>query len=71
MLGAPMLPIAHNAGYLWAKRRLVKYPGTITVSIGKPIASAGREPSELMREVEAWIESEVARLGDPRAVVSP
>ena len=71
MLGAPMLPIAHNAGYLWAKRRLVKYPGTITVSIGKPIASAGREPSELMREAEAWIESEVARLGDPRAVVSP
>lgn len=68
MLEAPVLPIAHNAGYLWAKRRLAKYPGTITVSIGKPITSKGRDAIDLMREVEEWIEAEVARLGDPRAI---
>jgi 1-acyl-sn-glycerol-3-phosphate acyltransferase len=66
MLPAPVLPIAHNAGYLWAKKRFAKYPGTITISIGKPIETAGRDPMEVMREVEAWIEEEVARLGDPR-----
>jgi 1-acyl-sn-glycerol-3-phosphate acyltransferase len=36
------------------------------VSIGKPIPSEGRSADELMREVEAWIESEMRRL-DPGA----
>jgi 1-acyl-sn-glycerol-3-phosphate acyltransferase len=36
------------------------------VSIGPAIASVGREPDELMREVEAWIEGEMHRL-DPEA----
>jgi hypothetical protein len=38
----------------------------VPVSIGRPIASAGRQPDELMREVEAWIEAEMRRL-DPEA----
>ena len=38
----------------------------IDVSIGKPIPSTGREPDELMREVESWIEGEMRRL-DPEA----
>jgi 1-acyl-sn-glycerol-3-phosphate acyltransferase len=38
----------------------------IDVSIGRPIASAGRQADELMREVEAWIEAEMRRL-DPQA----
>ena len=41
-------------------------PGVIDVSVGKPIASIGREPNELMREVETWIEAEMHRL-DPQA----
>jgi 1-acyl-sn-glycerol-3-phosphate acyltransferase len=67
MLRTPVLPIAHNAGYLWAKKRWVRYPGTITVSIGKPVDVEGRDPNDVMLEVETWIEAEVARLGDPRA----
>ena len=62
----PILPIAHNAGYLWPKGRWGKSPGTITISIGCAIPSTGREASELTAEVESWIEGEVARLGDPR-----
>ncbi len=65
-LGVPVLPIAHNAGYLWPKGVLGKTPGTITMSIGKPIATAGREMPALTSAVETWIEDEVARLGDPR-----
>jgi len=38
----------------------------VDVSIGKPISSVGRQPDELMREVEAWIEAEMRRL-DPEA----
>eukprot|EP01032_Pedospumella_encystans_P020067 gene20067-22809_t len=41
-------------------------PGVVEVSIGKPIPSEGREPKELMDEVQAWIESEMRRL-DPEA----
>lgn len=60
--GAPVVPIAHNAGLLWRKNAFLKFPGTITVSIGRPIDPAGLKPEELNRRVEDWIESEVARL---------
>jgi 1-acyl-sn-glycerol-3-phosphate acyltransferase len=65
----PILPVAHNAGYLWPKGVWGKTAGTITISIGRPIAATGREPIGLTAEVEGWIEGEVKRLGDPR--VSP
>ena len=38
----------------------------VDISIGRPIASNGRQADELMREVEAWIEAEMRRL-DPDA----
>jgi 1-acyl-sn-glycerol-3-phosphate acyltransferase len=49
-----------------APQELLLRPGLIDVSIGPPMPSAGREPEELMREVEAWIEAEMRRL-DPEA----
>jgi len=64
-LGVPVIPVAHNAGYLWPKGVFRKRPGTLTVSIGKPIPSAGRDAQTLMADVEDWIETEVARLGKP------
>ena len=36
------------------------------ISIGKAISSEGRQPEELMQEVENWIEAEMRRL-DPEA----
>jgi 1-acyl-sn-glycerol-3-phosphate acyltransferase len=65
--GAPVVPIAHNAGYLWGKNAFVKYPGMITVRIGAPIAPHVLKAEELSRRVEDWIENEVARLPDPRS----
>jgi 1-acyl-sn-glycerol-3-phosphate acyltransferase len=69
---APVVPIAVNSALCWPRKAFVKKPGMVTVSIGKPIPSIGREADELMREVEAWIEAEVQRL-DPEAfpVASP
>jgi 1-acyl-sn-glycerol-3-phosphate acyltransferase len=64
-MGMPILPIAHNAGWLWPKGTFGKRPGTITLTIGSPILPIGREPGELTREIESWIEGEVARLGRP------
>ena len=68
--GAPVIPIAVTSAKCWPRKALIKRPGTVEFSIGKPIASAGREPDELMREVEAWIEGEMRRL-DPVAYGSP
>ena len=63
--GAPVIPVAHNAGRFWGKNALIKLPGTITVSIGAPIDPTGMEPGDLNARVESWIEAEVARIDDP------
>lgn len=55
--GAPVVPVAHNAGVYWRRRGVKKYPGTIRVVIGDPIPSAGRKAADITREVEDWIES--------------
>jgi 1-acyl-sn-glycerol-3-phosphate acyltransferase len=64
-LGIPIVPVAHNAGYLWPKGVLGKRAGTVTVSIGPPIPIEGKDMQRLTNEVESWIENEVARLGNP------
>jgi 1-acyl-sn-glycerol-3-phosphate acyltransferase len=64
-LGIPILPVAHNAGYLWPKGVLGKRAGTVTISFGPPIAPDGKTAQQLTNEVETWIETEVARLGIP------
>ena len=64
--GAPVVPIAVTSAKCWPRKAFIKHPGTVDVSIGKPIPSAGRTPEDLMREVEQWIESEMRRL-DPEA----
>lgn len=64
--GAPVIPIAVTSAKCWPRKAFIRRPGTVEFSIGKPIPSQGREPDELMREVEAWIETEMRRL-DPEA----
>ena len=64
--GRPVLPVAVTSARCWPRKSFVLRPGVIDVSIGKPIASTGRDADSLMREVEAWIEAEMRRL-DPEA----
>ncbi|HET7135254.1 MAG TPA: 1-acyl-sn-glycerol-3-phosphate acyltransferase, partial [Casimicrobiaceae bacterium] len=54
---------------LWPKGFMNKRSGTVTLSIGRPIAANGRDAAEFMRAVETWIEDEVARIGPPPEVV--
>jgi len=61
--GAPVSPVAHNAGKVWGRNAFMKYPGTVVMSIGEPIDPAGLKPEEINRRVEAWIEAEVQRIG--------
>jgi 1-acyl-sn-glycerol-3-phosphate acyltransferase len=64
--GVPIVPIAASSAKCWPRKSFLLRPGLIDVSIGAPIASTGRRPDELMRQVEAWIEAEMRRL-DPEA----
>jgi 1-acyl-sn-glycerol-3-phosphate acyltransferase len=54
-----VVPIAMNSGECWPKNSFIKKPGTITVSIGKPISPEGLSANEVMQKVENWIESEM------------
>lgn len=65
-LNATVVPVAHNAGTVWGRGAFMKYPGTITVSVGPVIDPDGLRPEQLNKRVEDWIEQEVARLGSAR-----
>lgn len=55
--GALVVPVAHNAGYFWPRRGLLKKPGTIRVVIGRPIVTKGRDPREINEEAQRFIEA--------------
>ena len=57
--GAPVVPVAHNAGYYWPNEGWRKRPGTITVRIGAPIDTQEGKAAAVNREVEAWITEQV------------
>jgi 1-acyl-sn-glycerol-3-phosphate acyltransferase len=56
--GAPVVPVAHNAGLVWPRNAFVKRPGTVTVRIGPPIESAQRDAKTINHLAEAWIEEQ-------------
>ena len=60
--GASIVPIAVTSAKCWPTKSFRLRPGTVHISIGKPMPSAGREPDEFMREIEQWIEGEMRRL---------
>lgn len=60
--GAPVVPVAHNAGEYWPRHTLLKRPGVIQVRIGPPIDPAGKTAQAIVSEAEAWIEGQMAKI---------
>lgn len=60
--GAPVVPIAHNAGEFWGRNAFHKKMGEVVVSIGPAIQTEGRTAEEITKETRAWIEGEMHRL---------
>ncbi|MFT4574221.1 MAG: 1-acyl-sn-glycerol-3-phosphate acyltransferase [Oceanicoccus sp.] len=58
----PILPVVHNAGYVWPGKRWRKFPGSIRVVIGPIIESEGKKTSQLHDEMDAWMRTEMAKL---------
>jgi len=56
------VPIAHDAGFYWPRRGILKKPGMIRVCIGPAIEAAGRDPREINDEAQAWIETAIRRM---------
>ena len=56
--GAPVVPVAHNAGLYWPRNAFLKRPGTVTVRIGPAIEPAERDPKTINAIAETWIEEQ-------------
>ena len=65
---ANVIPIAHNAGTCWPKNSFLKYPGSITISIGPAMSTIDKNPSVVIREIESWIEQEMRQI-DPTSYI--
>ena len=56
--GAPIVPVAHNAGLVWPRNAFLKRPGTVTVRIGPLIEPGNRDPKTVNALAEKWIEEQ-------------
>lgn len=60
-LDVPAVPLALNSGLFWPRRTLLRYPGTIVVSILPPIPP-GTSRKDFRRDIEVAIEAECTKL---------
>jgi 1-acyl-sn-glycerol-3-phosphate acyltransferase len=60
--GAPVVPVAHNAGEYWPRRSFIKRPGTIHMVIGPVIRSEGKSAQQIRQCAEQWIEQTMQRI---------
>jgi len=56
--GAPVVPVAHNAGRYWPRNAFLKRAGTVTVRIGPPIEPGTRNAYEINALAKEWIEEQ-------------
>lgn len=60
--GAPVVPVAHNAGLVWPRNAFLKRPGTVVVRIGPAIETAGRGAEEVNALAKEWIDAQQVEL---------
>ena len=58
----PLVPVAHNAGDLWARRGLKKRPGLIRFCIGPAIMPGDRSPKDTNLLVQDWVETKMREI---------
>ncbi len=63
--GAPVVPIAVNAGHFWPRKGLITRSGKVSVIIGPPISPDGKTVGALNAEAKAWIDSTMATIEPP------
>lgn len=68
--GRRIVPVAHDAGHYWPRRGWLKKPGTVTFVIGEPVDAAGRDPREVNREIQDWIEDTIRKIDEIAATAA-
>lgn len=58
----PVIPVAHNAGLYWPRRKFIKKPGTIHVVIGPEISTQGKTAEAVLELAKQWIETTVLHI---------
>lgn len=58
----PVVPVALNSGECWQKKKFLKRPGTITVSVGPVIETKGKKASQILKESQEWIEAKMQEI---------
>ena len=61
--GAPVVPVAHNAGLFWPRNAFLKRAGTVTIRIGPSIDSTQCDPLTINAKAKEWIEEQQKALG--------
>jgi 1-acyl-sn-glycerol-3-phosphate acyltransferase len=56
--GAPVVPVAHNAGLFWPRNAFLKRAGTVVIRIGPSIDSTNRDPLAINAIAKEWIEAQ-------------
>jgi 1-acyl-sn-glycerol-3-phosphate acyltransferase len=54
--GLPVVPVAHNAGLFWPRRKFLRYPGRMTVEFLPPIP-AGLKRDEMFKRLVSELEA--------------
>lgn len=57
--GVPVVPMVHDAGVFWPGKSFVKYPGTVTLKIGKPVETEGKSVDEIHDLSVGWMLAEM------------
>lgn len=61
-LSQPLIPVAHNAGLFWHRKRFIIYTGTIDIQVGAPISVANRSVDDALTELQDIIETNTDKL---------
>lgn len=60
--GAPVVPVAHDAGIFWPRHSFLKWPGEITVWFGPAIETSGKTSEQIKAEAQEVIENRMKEL---------
>lgn len=63
-LNLPVVPVAINTGFFWAKNSFLRYPGTVVFEFLPAIDAKGKTKDEFMSELSSAIETKCGELNE-------
>lgn len=60
-IDAPVIPVAHNAGFFWQKHSFLRHPGKVIIEFLKPIEK-GLDKKEFMAQLQNAIEEKCVEI---------